>query len=794
MHANTDLDGKGSSVWRRIAITGSSIAVPLLFLAGVALTVPIADPREFDFDEGVNLIKALLLRRGFSLYSQVWSDQPPLFTVLLARWFAWFGESVTASRFLVLLFSALLLWSFFQAVRQSASWPAALAATVALVLSEEYVRLSVSVMIGLPALALAMLAIYLFVVAGDAEKPWLMAVSGLALALSLQIKLFTVIVALVLASYLALDIVLRLRRGQKLRLSITLAIAWSAALLAAFLGLGLLMSSFNLDQLLGTHLAGRTRAAFTIADNVQFIGRALVRHAPYLLLALVGGFLAVRRSLRQALLPAGWLLLSLVALLAEKPVQYHYVLLLTIPLAWLSAYGVDGCLAWFAGLRRASSPAVARLRRVGGVLLALALLALMVFQLRPLQPYLPKEVLGGIPYDSWVVSRLCPGGRDDQALVWSDRPYYAFLAGQPEPPDIAVVTGKRFASGKLDEAGILSVLQASRPRYVVLERFYRIYSPGFFAELNELYRPVANYRWGPEQEPAQFYAARAATTGSESAAEQALFGGWLELTWNPGALPAHLTAGNCLGLDDLQWARPADLPGQDLALSLRLVDSKGETRLQHDEPLGRDWNTLRDRTPLPGVMNPLVPDGTPPGAYSVELVVYDPATGQPLSREGAAPAEPLVLGQVTVDRPTAASTLQSVAADFGPLRLVEATTPATEVRPGDSIPVSLLWQAAMDYQPEQYVVVVQLLDQRGNLVAALEEEPLAGRYPTKSWQAGELVRDHHVLDVPAGLALGSYQLITGVYRASDRVRLSTAAGFLALSSRDHYSIRNVEVK
>jgi hypothetical protein len=784
---------------RWVVTVGSSMAVPLLFFAGVALTVPIADPREFDFDEGVNLIKALLVRRGFSLYSQIWSDQPPLFTALLARWFAWFGESVTSSRFLVLLFSALLLWSFFQVVRRTTSWPAALAATVALVLSEQYVRLSVSVMIGLPALALAMLSVYLFVVASDkandAQRPWLMALSGLVFALSLQTKLFTVVVGLVLAGYLALDIVLCLRRGQSPRRSLTLAIAWSATLLAVFLGLGLLLSSFNLDQLLGTHLGGQTRAAFSIEDNVRFIGRALVRHAPYVLLALAGGVWAARRSKRQVILPAGWLVLALVALLAEKPVQYHYALLLTIPLAWLSAYGVDACIAVFAGLGRASKPAVAWLGRLGGASLAVVLPVLMVFQLVPLQLRLPKEVLGGIPYDGWVLSRLCPNGHADPALVWSDRPYYAFLAGQPEPPGIAVVTGKRFASGQLDEGEILAALQAARPRYVVLERFLRSYTPGFLIELNKLYQPVATYFWGPEEEPGQFYVARTVTTGGAPGSERAVFGGWLGLTWSPSTIPAQIGAGSCLGIDDLVWSRPAGVQGQDLAVSLRLVDSSGETWLQHDEALGRDWNTLRDRTPLADVKNPLVPEGTPPGLYRLVLVVYDPATGQPLTvaHDGDAPAEQLVLDQVNVERPAVTLPPRAAVADFGPLRLIQATSPAVQVRPGDSIPVSLRWQAASVYQPAPYVVVVQLLDQHGNVVAGLEEEPLAGRYPTTGWQAGELVLDRHRLAVPAGLAPGTYALITGVYRASDRVRLRTSGGLLGLAASDHYLVENIAV-
>ena len=119
------------------------------------------------------------------------------------------------------------------------------------------------------------------------------------------------------------------------------------------------------------------------------------------------------------------------------------------------------------------------------------------------------------------------------------------------------------------------------------------------------------------------------------------------------------------------------------------------------------------------------------------------------------PARRLSSAHVVVQRPANPSIVNSVLADFGPLRLVEASTPATAVSPGDEIPLSMLWQAAPDYQPEPLVVVVQLLDEDGQVVASLEEEPLAGRYPTSAWQAGELVQDRHALVVPAGTPPGS---------------------------------------
>jgi hypothetical protein len=222
--------------------------------------------------------------------------------------------------------------------------------------------------------------------------------------------------------------------------------------------------------------------------------------------------------------------------------------------------------------------------------------------------------------------------------------------------------------------------------------------------------------------------------------------------------------------------------------------------------LGNTKNTLRDRAQLHYFVNLLVPEGTPPGTYEVQLVVYDPASGQPLpvtptnSTEGTgrfgettAGGDRLVLSQIQITRPTQDPALRRSVAEFGPLRLVEAETPATQVSPGDSVPLSLLWQASPDFRGESLVVVAQLLDREGKVVAGLEEEPLQGRYPTTNWRGRELVRDRHVLTVPQGTPAGQYELIVGLYRLPDRTRLNTEAGFLRLARHDYFPVRPIQV-
>ncbi|PMB44473.1 glycosyl transferase family 39, partial [Fischerella thermalis CCMEE 5201] len=121
---------------------------------------PMTKTFQFDYDEGFNLMKAVLYSKGFSLYSQIWNDQPPLFTVILSKWLNLFGHSIFATRLLTLLFSAILIWCFYQIVFFELGHFAAIVATFFLFTSWLYIRLSISVMIGIPSLALAILSIY----------------------------------------------------------------------------------------------------------------------------------------------------------------------------------------------------------------------------------------------------------------------------------------------------------------------------------------------------------------------------------------------------------------------------------------------------------------------------------------------------------------------------------------------------------------------------------------------------------------------------------------------------------
>ena len=63
------------------------IAIALIFLVFTFSYFPFREKLQFDTDEGLNLMRSMLVVSGHHLYSEVSSDQPPLFTQILALLF-----------------------------------------------------------------------------------------------------------------------------------------------------------------------------------------------------------------------------------------------------------------------------------------------------------------------------------------------------------------------------------------------------------------------------------------------------------------------------------------------------------------------------------------------------------------------------------------------------------------------------------------------------------------------------------------------------------------------------------
>ncbi len=218
----------------------------------------------------------------------------------------------------------------------------------------------------------------------------------------------------------------------------------------------------------------------------------------------------------------------------------------------------------------------------------------------------------------------------------------------------------------------------------------------------------------------------------------------------------------------LYWRalRPLD---SDYSIAVHLVDDQGRLYGQKDSQHPAGYPTSRWQVDTYGrdLHRLAVWPGAPPGQYTIQVGVYDAATGRSLDIRNAA-GVPIgtahSLASVRVTRPARAPNPDNLGMARrlqvelgGGLRLLGFDPPPAEVNAGDQLPLTLYWQAttapAGDYTARLSLVA-------SNGAALSEERAVPGRadYPTSEWPAGDVVRDGRLFLVPAGAPEGEHIL------------------------------------
>lgn len=226
------------------------------------------------------------------------------------------------------------------------------------------------------------------------------------------------------------------------------------------------------------------------------------------------------------------------------------------------------------------------------------------------------------------------------------------------------------------------------------------------------------------------------------------------------------------------WWRALEDIGRSYRIFVQLLGHDGRAVTQLDRSprsgsgstdLWRKGDVVTDEALLP------LDDRIPVGQYSVATGFYRLEDLERLKATGPAsgPGNVALLGKVRVLEP-APDVLAAPLANFGnELALVEeASSPVAER--GATYAVGVTWLAAA--RPlRDYTVSVQILDERGTLIAQADAPPLGGALPTTSWAAGDVVRDRYLLQIPHD-APPQVRLLLVVYDPLDGARLPVGSG------------------
>jgi hypothetical protein len=111
----------------------------------------------------------------------------------------------------------------------------------------------------------------------------------------------------------------------------------------------------------------------------------------------------------------------------------------------------------------------------------------------------------------------------------------------------------------------------------------------------------------------------------------------------------------------------------------------------------------------------------------------------------------------------------------GRATLIACQFEPSDVRPGDTLEVSLYWLGRQGFETDIVSFVHLTPAAAPRVLAQTDQQPDNGFTPTTRWLVGEIIPDRHQLTLPADLSPGRYALYAGMYEPSPMRNLEIIA-------------------
>jgi hypothetical protein len=447
----------------------SGLAAVILGATIIYCLLPLGTALQFGGDEGYQLNTAFLMSKGFVLYKQIWNDQPPVLVLLLEWAFRVFGPSILAARLIAAGSGLLMLATFYQVVKlRSGQWPALVAAFF-LLASPGILELSVSVMQEVPTFALALVSVLLLLRWRERHGWRWLASSGVVMGVALGTKLTAVVAVPAMVMEMLLSA--RAKNGSLWSKNFFISVLqWGAAVGMSFMCIMFLWGQGSFQSSYRSHFAEHSVYGLPSPQDVPIPLSLFVDHGECVVATVIGIVLAIRRRrMHELAFPCVWLATAVVIHSVHRPWWMYYYLHLAIPMAWLTGFAVcelsrPFCMLFAnAGLRLSSA----------GTWKALALCTLAAVALVRSE----RRVEGGVKglqartrvNANPVLAKMKEYAKKTHWVYVQDtKEAYAFHARLAMPPELAVVTAKRFWSDQISISEIVDTCRRYKPEQVLL--------------------------------------------------------------------------------------------------------------------------------------------------------------------------------------------------------------------------------------------------------------------------------------------------------------------------------------
>ncbi len=348
----------GSSEQQGLADTGNNPRLSALFTGTALLAIIVcfagveamhasgySQSLVSDYDEGSYTMVAQLLLAGYHPFSQIFTSQPFWFSGSLALGMRLLNQpDVVAGHLIEMMFGVMALVGVAWITWISYGKLAAIVATIVLALSPGFLVLAHAVEAEMPATGPGLLAIGAAAHYARTRQRWLLVVSGLALATSLEMKVQAAIFLPPLVLWVAGGLFQRhvAGRGKSGDIAADL-VTLTAAIIVPVLITGLLLAPREqLDQVVLFHLAAARNMPLDVPANIASF-EAFLRWDPSLLaLAVVGMLGGLLYHPRTTLVHLVWVGTTVAFLLLYHPQIVHQFLVVLPPAAVLAGGSVAG--------------------------------------------------------------------------------------------------------------------------------------------------------------------------------------------------------------------------------------------------------------------------------------------------------------------------------------------------------------------------------------------------------------------------------------------------------------------
>jgi hypothetical protein len=189
--------------------------------------------------------------------------------------------------------------------------------------------------------------------------------------------------------------------------------------------------------------------------------------------------------------------------------------------------------------------------------------------------------------------------------------------------------------------------------------------------------------------------------------------------------------------------------------SIGVVISQGPDLVEVPSLIGKSGDEAQAQLQMAGLISEIQEAWSeqPPGS----VIEQDP------------PAGSLVQGRSLVRLRVSGGARVSVGAILEQIiRLDAYELPRLDYRPGDTLPVTLIWEA-VEPPGRGYTVFVHLTRSDGSVISQHDGLPANGTRPTDTWAPGDQINDSHQFVIPPDTPPGEYWLRVGMYDDGGRL-------------------------